>query len=202
MSNDNITFEEIVALIAGELDVAGRERVERRLSSDPGARELAERLRAALGAMSGLGEGPSAGAVAWARRLARRAGGMGEWLDKAGVALARLVFDSRRPGALAGLRGAGDGYHLRFSSEVGDIDIQVDPPAEPEGPRRVRGQVDLSIATGGAAVLLEAVEGGGVHRGEVDEGGMFEISAGAGFYELHVESAGGMVVAAAPVELT
>lgn len=202
MSNDHTSFDEIVSLVAGELDEAGRERVARRLASDPRSRELAEQLRAALGAMSGIGEGPSAGAVAWARRLARRAGVMGEWLDKAGLALARLVFDSRRPGALAGLRGAGAGYHLRFSSEVGDIDIQVEPPAEPKGPRRLRGQVDLSIPIGGAAVLLEAVEGGAVLRGEVDEGGMFEISAGAGFYELHVESAGGLVMTAAPVELT
>jgi anti-sigma factor RsiW len=107
---------------------------------------------------------------------------------------AALTFDSRAAPALAGLRGATDGYVLAFATDELDVDLQIEPVGGMEGARwRLTGQIDTAIPT----VVVALAEPGSVRplfSAAVESDGMFEFEIAGGTYDLLVQLAEAVVV--------
>lgn len=121
--------------------------------------------------------------------------------------VAQLTFDSRAAfgPALAGVRGAGASagasYHLAYTSDLADVDLQVDRLANGEAGRwQVLGQVAptedvtdassvrVSLATAGSDVPLVETA--------TDEVGMFVVEALAGRYDVLLQLTNRLLVLA------
>lgn len=101
--------------------------------------------------------------------------------------IAELTFDSRRgPVALAGFRGGSAAIQLAFTGGGVEVDLQLDPPAEPGSPWQMLGQVAAEPAA--AATVTVAVAGADliVARTATDNHGLFSLEAPPGRYDFVV----------------
>ncbi|MGH2559209.1 MAG: hypothetical protein ACRDJH_09100 [Thermomicrobiales bacterium] len=103
--------------------------------------------------------------------------------------VARLVFDGRQPAAAAGLRGAADGYALVYAAADVDVDLHVEPSAAGRELWLITGQISLPADEVAVAVVLSAAEPPSEARVNVDDTGMFSLTAGAGAYNLLIRMA-------------
>ncbi|RMF84322.1 MAG: hypothetical protein D6744_03285, partial [Planctomycetota bacterium] len=132
MPESSFEFDTLLAFSLGELDPNIAEQVRSAAQHDAALRERLDRLGAIITAMRAerLAD-PSPGAVAAAYALAapsdRAVGVVERWFDQLRHVVATLVFDSRTAPAMAGLRGAGEGYQVSYEAEGADIDVQVQP---------------------------------------------------------------------------
>lgn len=112
------------------------------------------------------------------------------WWESLRRVVAEMVFDGRTQPALAGVRGAATTYQLTFRSDAADVDIEIGRGGGGEhGPRRLTGQVSPH---GGLRVervgLVEIGAHGPAAWSDVDAGGMFELTSGAGRYNIWLAS--------------
>jgi hypothetical protein len=188
------TYEQIVALALGELDGEASAAVEAGVRESPRAAQTLNRVRAMIATMrSDDTEAAPAGSIAAAKAIfqppvkANRAG----WLDRVDELLGRLVFDSRAQPALAGYRGAEDGFSLTFESEAGVVDVQIDQAVSEDrtGSRwRLLGQLDSDGDVGGAEVALApAGSRRPIRHTTADAHGMFNLPVEGGRYDLLIQ---------------
>lgn len=188
MTIDPDTYELLVALARGELAAAESGSWKNRLAADP---LLAAEYARITRLLEVLGEGmlpePPQAAVNRAKSLVP--------LDETSTAdalrprvslLARLIFDSRM-GPAVGFRGVTAGFHLRYASDVGDVDVQVLPGAAPDT-RRVLGQVERDDTP--TAAKLVSRDGRVLTNVAIDDAGMFSFEVPFGAYELLLSVSG------------
>lgn len=102
--------------------------------------------------------------------------------------VARLVHQSGEGVLLAGLRGGGGERHLVFESELGEIDVRIEPLASGSG-RRLLGQVGIGRTGVAPRVLLARADAASaVIALAVDEAGVFTAAVTPGRYRVRVES--------------
>jgi anti-sigma factor RsiW len=183
--------EVLAAHALGELAPDRAADVEAALAGSPTLRRRMDRVREALDLLRGteLAEPPV--------DLVRRAVALGApsagsnpvsaWLDRAADFVARLVFDSRTGGALAGFRGTGMAQprHLTFECEIAEVDVEV--LAAGDGRFRLRGQVAPTVPRGPVEVGLTGA-GGRTAAITVmtDAQGHFEVTITEGDWEMRV----------------
>lgn len=96
--------------------------------------------------------------------------------------IARLLFDSRREPALAGMRGGSHRRHLTYGSDLGRVDLQISRPGR-EPQRLIRGQF-VPAPDAFDVVVRHSAMGDPVSRAQADERGGFRFSVEPGQYDL------------------
>jgi anti-sigma factor RsiW len=185
-----ISDEQLVAYATGELPVEDTALVERHLAEYPDKHAFVNRIRDAVFTMrTDDSVAPSPAAVQRtleAMRDERRAAWT-EWIDRAKRFVSELVFDSRMQIAVAGHRGAAEGYQLGYESDAARIDLSVTPAGTTPRRWRVRGRVTAhGDDAPGAVVLRLRGTREAVASAAVDEGGRFVIDPEPGVYDLIV----------------
>jgi hypothetical protein len=215
MTRSNPNFEQLLAFAAGELPSQEAAQVEAQLAMSSERAATVARLRATLAAMHAeRGEAPSAAAVARALAIFKPAADRkANWLDRVQQVVAKLIYDSRVEPARAGFRGDNDGFELTVESEVGGIELQLEPEAAGDT-WRVMGQVTVSGTRQAPTHETQPAEtppiqvalvppGTRVARVQTgaDEHGMFSFCATPGTYDLLVR-VGDTIVVVPNVEVT
>lgn len=191
MNTRETKVEALVSLVLGELSPARAAEVEAEAARAPSDKDLLDRLRGILETLrtSDAAE-PGPALVARVKALFRKTveHGAPGLLERVREIVATLVFDSRAVPVIAGFRGAPSGYQLAYSSEIGDVDLQVTAPeARAGGLYTVRGQVSLQAPRPAApAFLTRPGESLSLASAPVDDRGLFSMKAPAGTFNLHV----------------
>ncbi len=200
MSENQVTYEQLIAYAAGELAADEAAEVEAHLARDPSAAATVARYRMAQATLRGDDSvEPPAESVARARaifdpgRAAAARPSIGEHVQRL---VARLLYDSRAEPALAGLRGAGTGFQMSFELPGGaELDLQAEPADEADGAWRLLGQVApvlprsklrVSLCRAGSLLPIRTIE--------ADERGAFALRVEPGTFDLHVSMPAGAVV--------
>jgi hypothetical protein len=105
--------------------------------------------------------------------------------------VARLTFDGRADGfGMAGVRGGHelgrDSFQVAYESEVGEVDLQVEPEDEAVGTWRLLGQLSTEEERRARVALAPAGGEAAVAETEADPDGMFDLVAASGRYDLLV----------------
>lgn len=191
MNDKRLSYEELVAYAAGELDPARSAEVAALLAGDVSARRVITRLEALLAlARADDSTEPPQNVAEQARALFREraqptpAGT--DWLTALRRIAAELVFDSRPRAALAGLRGATANYQLAFESELADVDLEVrsgegTAPRVVQGQVSVRGELPVKALAFAPAGSLEPTA-----HSSPDKHGMFKTELEPGKYDVFV----------------
>lgn len=186
MTEQDQSFEELVAYASGELSAADARRVEAR-AGDSGA---VTRLRRLFELLRTDDSAAPPGAV---RRRAIAAFGESArpsrpWLDGLQQLVARLVLDSRDQVAVAAYRGGTSSYRMAFDSPCGRIDLQVRPPAAPGSDTwRLRGEAAFDETRATAVSLVAGGASEPAATASADEQGHFNIESPPGVYDLLIE---------------
>jgi hypothetical protein len=186
MTEQDLSFEELVAYASGELTGADAERIEARVEGSGAVtrlRRIFELLRT----------DDSAAPPAEVRRRVMAAFGeiarpSRPWLEGLQQLVARLILDTRDQVAVAAYRGGTSSYRMAFDSPCGRIDLQVLPPAPSASDRwRLRGEAafDETRPTTVSLVAGEASEPAAT--ASADEQGHFNIESPPGVYDLLIE---------------
>lgn len=206
--SQRVSTEQLLALAAGELEAAEAAHLRALVAGDrQSERELARIetfLRAARG--DALSE-PGAGLVARTIEAMERAAGPGTLarlaaafnvrVNELAQVAASLIFDGAAGPALAGFRGSpgggeGEGVHLSYTSELGEIDVRIDAGqgvgGTPGAQRALRGQFAAATEDEAEAVYLLRVDETGQQpaHADVDERGRFVLHGVPGSYEIVV----------------
>lgn len=183
------TGDQLLAYLLGEMPAAQRSEFEQDLARSAELRRALAGARAILETMqTDDSEAPGPDAVSAALRsvLGPAPEPAESWWNQLQQALATLVFDSRAPGALAGLRGTTTAYQLSFEIDGVEIDVEVRSPEANEPARGViLGNVATDTAPGPIALLTEDGRSQ-VARADADQRGNFRIEARPGHYRLAV----------------
>lgn len=212
-SSPSPDFERLVALASGELDAPEARAVEEQTHASREASEALTSLRMLIGSLrQDDSTEPTSEAIGLARavfrhRPAESPAADRNWLAVAIEAIATLIHDSRRTPALAGLRGAEDGYRMSFATPTCEVDLQIEPvPARIEGgsaPRdgaestsrvRLLGQATSDAATPVAVAIAPVGTRDVLAETESDEHGVFSFTVAPGRYDLMILGARGAVV--------
>lgn len=194
MASMKPTFEQLVALAAGELSPADAAALNDALAAQPDAAGDLAYLRRVIETMrADRSVSAPAEQIAEAMSIfkAKPAVSVLDWLSDLGRAVATLVFDSRVQPALAGFRRSAATVEFELSFELGEteIDLQIHAPlAEDEG-GRIRGQIHLMPPFENCEVALVRAGGELVGQARPDAEGMFVLEAPCGEYELLVRLA-------------
>lgn len=192
MPTQPITYEQLVAYAAGELEPALIPMVESHVAIDPEAAETVRLYRQvrATGRTDDSIAPPTATLEAakalMAERLARRPRvGLLESLKRI---VAELAFDSRPRLAVAGLRGATESYQLSFECPAATVDLEVERFVDGGQVRfRLMGQV---TPTSDAAVGTVALSAPGafepIATTDADERGVFSMTTQPGRFDVLV----------------
>ncbi|MDZ4830298.1 MAG: hypothetical protein SGJ09_08900 [Phycisphaerae bacterium] len=192
-----LTPDTLLRYLAGDLTAADRAATELALSESAGLRGTLARIERAVATVrdDSHWEVPSA-AIANAKALGRRleslrAKPLTERVSDAILDLvARLTFDSRTQGALAGLRG-GSGVALAFTSSEAEIEIECDL----DDSDRVRVLGQIRVIAGGAFSTVQVYEADAdapaVTTSPVSQDGMFRLSLRSGAFRLRFLRAAG-----------
>ena len=144
MSDGRVSYEQLIAYAAGELDCEAAERVKRHLASSHEGSAIVRRFQMVAETLRrDDSQAPPADVLARVKALFadRRMATSPGLLATAVRMIAELVYDSRPQVALAGVRGAATAYQLAFESERADVDLEVEPDADAgSGLRRISGR--------------------------------------------------------------
>jgi hypothetical protein len=105
--------------------------------------------------------------------------------------VARLTFDARVDTyGMVGVRAARelgrDSFQVAYESEVGEVDLQIEPEDDAAGTWRLLGQLSTE-GEGQAQVALAPAGGeGAVAEADADADGMFDLVAASGRYDVLV----------------
>jgi hypothetical protein len=188
---DEQTREQIVSYALDELSPQDRARVEAMLPADDQARGLLARLRTTIATMKGDDtEDPPQELTHRIKAIFGSANApTSSWIDAAANLVASLVFDSRKPGALAGFRGGEGGldYHLFYERGQMSVDLQVSPSSGPKESWTIRGQVDRPDEDDRpVSVALLDEQRQPVKEAAIDASGSFRMDVNRGSYQLAV----------------
>lgn len=194
MATRKPTFEQLVALAAGELDPAEAAAVKAALAADSAAAGDLAFLNRLIETMR-CDQSVSAPAeqIAAAKSIfkPRPAVSILEWLNELGRTVATLVFDSRVQPALAGFRRSASTIDFELSFELGEteIDLQIHSPSADDGEGRIRGQIHLMPPFADCEIALVRPGGELVAQARPDAEGMFVLDAPRGEFEMLVRMA-------------
>jgi hypothetical protein len=201
------SFDDIAALILGRLEETRAEAVRAAIASSETATGIHRRLERAIATVQSDARDPvPASAIQAAidlgsllerhrrpslaaqleQALCEALGGAAAWLR------ARLVFDSRLQGSLAGLRG-GTGFALAYAADGVDIDLECLPL--PDGNFELIGQLsEPSTGTGFARLSVASTTSDNASPTnttaetiDIDGDRMFRLRIPAGTYDLRFE---------------
>ncbi len=191
----NLSLDDIAALIAGSLPAHRAAAVREALAASPEARSIFQRLTVVAETIrADRGDPVPTTAIAAAKDLGSRLDRfrpasildrVDAFVDSVRAAItARLVFDSRAEGAIAGLRG-GSGFAVAYAADGLDIDIEVS--AAPDGTFDVLGQIatqapdDAGMWRGGSVIARDATDPSTrVASATIDDDGMFRFRLASG----------------------
>ena len=188
-------LEQLISFAMGELDAMEAAAVERRLATDTRAALTLAALTdviAALRSRTVPGPPPALRARVKAAfdelgppsRPARPAPG---WADDEEHLSATTLLDTRGAVALAGFRGATEGYQLVLASDAAEIDIQVRAPRDPGRPWVVLGQIEQDGSElRGPVFVWRPGEDEVTWEAESDEYGIFRLELPPGTYHMSV----------------
>jgi hypothetical protein len=187
-------FEELVALVLGELDPVRAAELESSLGKRPHAADQLASLRRLCRSLPAADEhvGPSPRVLEQVRALFASSRQRPQVESaSAGKALraliASIVFDSRTQFAVAGFRGGVGSYHLSLTCEIGEIDLRIEPASAPRGRWSVLGQVELAGDADRASIVARrAADELHLVQTTTDDHGMFRFEVGAGTYDIRI----------------
>lgn len=188
------TYEQLIALAAGELSPQEAAAVADAVSADPAASGDLARLQRLFETLR-ADESVSAPAalIAEAKSIfkPRPAVSILDWLNDLGRTVATLVFDSRVQPALAGFRRSAATVEFELSFTLGEteIDLQIHAPAAEDDSGRIRGQIHLMPPFADCEIALVRPGGELVAQARPDGDGMFALDAPRGEYEMLVRMA-------------
>src|SRR5262245_2616125 len=145
MPSEPMSFETLVSYAVGELRGDEAKEAEQRIHSSPELSAQLQRIREVLQAMrADHTHLPRSAIIDRAAELFRRREQLipTVWLGQAFRAIAELLYDSRRAGAIAGFRGASHGYHLSYKADDARIDLQVTPASPESRLVNLQGQIE------------------------------------------------------------
>ena len=194
MAERSYEFGTLLAFALGELDSSVAADLQAAATRDAELSRSIARVRNVLATLRAEGAAaPPAEVIAKAYQIARRetVGAAHEtesWLEQLQRIIAALVFDSRATPALAGLRGAGEGFQVAYETETADIDLQVQPnDAVSEGPWVVLGNISNDGDAAPADVALLSIENNTpVATTQADAHGNFRMAAAGGKYNVGI----------------
>ncbi len=200
----SIPYHELVAFAAGEVEGPRAAEIQVLLARDPAAARTVQRYRAAL---SSVPENPPAHAVTRAVEIydpARFAGVAPSPIEQVVDLVARLIFDSRAELAPAGLRSPTASFHLTYAltglddGSEAQLELEAEPADDDDDGRnwRLVGQISPARPLSLTRVMLFRLgTTTAVAEADVDERGVFMVSAEPGRYDLHFRGARTNVVA-------
>ena len=202
MSDGRVSYEQLIAYAAGELDGEAAERVKRHLASSHEGSAIVRRFQMVAETLR-RDDSQAAPADVLARVKAlfadRRMATSPGLLETAVRMIAELVYDSRPQVALAGVRGAATAYQLAFESERADVDLEVEPDADAgSGLRRISGQITLSRESDEVRSVAFVSPGTSEVASTIkpDEHGVFGVTVASGKYDLVITLSDTQVVLA------
>lgn len=202
MSDGRVSYEQLIAYAAGELDCEAAERVKRHLASSHEGSAIVRRFQLVAETLR-RDDSQAAPADVLARVKAlfadRRMATSPGLLETAVRMIAELVYDSRPQVALAGVRGAATAYQLAFESERADVDLEVEPDGDAgSGLRRISGQItpsreseevrSVAFVSPGTSEIASTIK--------PDEHGVFGVTVASGKYDLVITLSDTQVVLA------
>ena len=193
MAANKPSYEQLIALAAGELSSADAAAVSAAIAADSGAKVDLAFLRRVIETMRADDSVAAPEAqVAEAQSIfkPKAAASVLDWLSDLGRAVATVVFDSRIQPALAGFRrgAAANDFSLSFELGETEIDLQIHLIADGAG-GCIRGQIHLMPPFEGCQIALIGPGGELVAQGQPDREGMFVLEAPRGRYELLIRMA-------------
>lgn len=202
MSDGRVSYEQLIAYAAGELDCEAAERVKRHLASSHEGSAIVRRFQ--LVAETLRRDDSQAGPADVLARVKalfadRRVATSPGLLETAVRMMAELVYDSRPQAALAGVRGAATAYQLAFESERADVDLEVEPDGDAgSGLRRISGQITPSRESDEVRSVAFVSPGTSEIASTIkpDEHGVFGVTVASGKYDLVITLSDTQVVLA------
>lgn len=190
MDSDGTTYDRLLHLASEPQTDESRREIDAIIQAHPAAADRLARIQSMLACLrSHHAVAPSATAMAEAvsiaaNRRTRDANRPG-WLERAGIALAELLFDSRVQPTL-GLRGDEPGFQLTYQGDLADVDIDACPT---EGGRwLLLGHISPREAILIDEVVVCPVGGEGWTPVELSDRGAFRIALSKARYELVIRS--------------
>ncbi|HMQ15545.1 MAG TPA: hypothetical protein PKC49_06170 [Phycisphaerae bacterium] len=205
MGSSPISYDQIVALVLGELPPDEQQAVRQAVQHSPDLATRLDRLERVVACLrrdDSVAPTPRAVALArdvFAQMRPAEARDRGAWLQRLGDFVATLTYDSRTQAALVGFRGGAETYQLSFAHPSAEVDLEVEAPPERNAQRRVTGQVHVLEAGAGAVTSLDVLlmnEGVAVARASGDPQGLFTLTVPPGRYDLVIDLAAATVVIA------
>lgn len=204
MSRTPVTYQQLIAFAAGELDEAAARPVRAWIRDHPDAAETVARYRAVHEAVrddDAVDAPPEAVARAKAIFRPDPRAKPSDLIEGAIRAVASLIFDSRAQ-LVPGVRGRTAGFQLTYSlpAEAALGDAQLDLEAEiaddaGDGTWRLIGQVAAPKETPRfRASLCRAGTHEAVAAADADDRGAFVLPAAPGAYDLHLHLPAGATV--------
>lgn len=195
MSRHPVSYDFLVAFAGGELAGPEADTVSAHVAGCPNCAATVARYSAARAAVADAAWEPvPAAAMSEAKGLFARFGPRPAVVERTSplLTLRRLVatitFDSAAGAGLAGARGAGEAYTLVYSSEVAEIELQVEPsPANAaRGEWQIMGQITPREELGAEAPRVGLARPSGEPEEWVtaDEHGYFSLVTTPGRYDI------------------
>ena len=188
-----VSYERLITYAAGEMTGAEAEAVAAHLATCAACTATVAHFGIVRTAVTPAAwEHPSSAAMDRAKGLFAQIGPRPAERSSPLVVLRRLVasvtFDSHAGLGIAGARGLGDAYTLVYSSEVGEVDLQVEPVADPgiRGEWQIMGQVTPRDEPGPESVRVGLAVSGAEPAEWVtaDAHGYFALRTAPGRYDL------------------
>jgi hypothetical protein len=193
MTETNELFENLVAYAVGELNAEEVRSVERRLADSPSLRADLDAIRQFLKTMREDDTVmPQEHLIQRVLRIfdQNNVHNSSSTLERTGRFIAQLIFDSRAQPTLSGFRGRGEGYHLMYASEVGEVDLQVTRDSAASSKLlEIRGQVSAADAHPTLIHLARRGDEETIREAYTDQQGTFRFDTQPGWYDLRIEFA-------------
>ena len=197
MSGHPVSYERLIAFAGGEVAGPEAETIAAHVAACPDCAATVARYTAARSAVADDAWAPvPAAAMTRAKELFARFGPRPVVVERTSplAALRRLVatitFDSSVGAGLAGARGVGEAYTLVYSSDVAEIELQVEPSpgGSARGEWQIMGQITPREELGAEAARVGLAAPGGEPEAwaDADEHGYFSLVTMPGRYDILV----------------
>lgn len=193
MTTQHPNIEEIAALALGDLTPPQAAALEARISREPEARRLLDHLRSLVQTLaSDDGAVPPAELIRRVKAMVNEVPAALPLTQRLREVVATLVFDSFGKVAVAGFRGGLTARQLAYSSDAGDVDVQVSCAG---AARSVRGQVTPSGDEPASEVSVSRPgDASAVASSGVDAHGQFVLESPPGTFDLRIRVGDTLVV--------
>ena len=195
MSRHPVSYELLIAFAGGEIAGSEAETIAAHVATCPDCAATVARFSATQAAVADEAwASVPAAAMTRAKDLFARFGPRPAVAERTSplAGLRRLVaaitFDSTAGAGLAGARGAGQAYTLVYSSDVAEVELQVEPTpgSATRGEWQIMGQITPREETGPEVVRVGLAAPGGEPEAwvDADEHGYFSLLTTPGRYDI------------------